>query len=50
MKRYPLMTIREWISFGLRTWEPALRVLAWSFNVAWLGVGNPIPGTLGPVN
>lgn len=36
MKRYPVMTIREYLSYGLRTWEPALRVMAWSFNASWL--------------
>ena len=32
MKRLPLFTIREYVSFGMRTLRPALRVLAWSFN------------------
>ncbi|CAE7763120.1 unnamed protein product [Symbiodinium sp. CCMP2592] len=43
MKRYPLMTIREWVSFGLRTWAPALRVMAWSYNILVRGV-NPTVG------
>ena len=34
MKRYPVATVREYISFGLETWTPLLKLFAWSFEAA----------------
>ena len=33
MKRYPIWTLREFISLGRRSVYPVMRLLAWSFNV-----------------
>ena len=36
MKRYPIWTLREFISLGRRSVYPVMRLLAWSFNVPGL--------------
>ena len=37
-KRFPLVTIREFVSLGPETLWPVMNVLAWSINNLFLGI------------